>query len=221
MIFGVSEETFICSGCKVSDPSEGQLEYIYTKYKEKPYQSYEYETSNIEEFTRLHIFDGYVSGTFFNGLTGEKYEASMREDTFETSSYASFIRNTKVVEYTNTYYFVNLQEILGWDRLGKVSDENNAYLLYYGDTLLSSEYYASIVYNSSEYPYFYIHGTQIGDDILSLSIFGLTTPYTNDYFINKFNEGGVYAYSILVNHQLNRTYAENYASFNEIINSLY
>jgi hypothetical protein len=219
LVFGKSSEEHICNQCDPNNPTEGSLEYLYTKFKEKPYQSYAYETSNIESFLHLTILDDYTYGDVFDGETGELFNCRTQEDLLVTRSYAKYIRNTLVVDYSSYHYLVNLQEVLGWDNLVKIPEENNTYRLQNDEEILSNQYYVNIQYEHSEYPYFESMNTQLPDNVISLGIFGLVTPYNTEYFNDKFELGAIQFGQALVDYQLNKDYADNYAAFMVKINT--
>jgi len=218
LVFGKSVEEYLCNGCDPEDASKGSLEYLYTEWKEKPYQTYAFETSNVESFIHLYLLNGTTYGEIFDGSTGELFDATVSNGTFESRSYAKYIRNTLVVDYSPTHYLVNLQEVLGWDRLEKIPDESNAFRLMYKDEVLSDQYIVKIQSVSSEYPYFESMSSQLSDDVLSLGIFGLTTLYDSEYFQEKFELGATRLGQVLETQQLNHDYADNQATFLALIN---
>lgn len=227
LIFGVSEETYICNNCDVDSADEGSLEYIYTKFKEHKYNEYQnnFEYSNIESFIRFELLKDNYYGTIFNGLTGERYDVRKSNNEYMTDAYYEYIRNTNLVSYSPSHFKINLLEIPGWDKLVKIEipNEMNTYQLYYGDDLLSDEYYASIEYEHSEYPYFEYHTgydseIQISDEIITLDIFGLSSGYSESYFENKFQQGSILFQNELVNYNLDKTYDELYEFFMQYIN---
>jgi len=216
LVFGKSLEESFCNYCDLNDPTAGSLEYLYAQFKEKPYQAYTYETSNILSFIHLNIMDDFTYGDVFNGETGELFNCRTQDNAFVTRSYAKFIRNVLVVDYSSSYYLVNLQEVLGWDNLVKTPDVNNSFQLQYNDEVLSDQYFVKIQYEHSEYPYFEAD-SPLTDDLLSLSIFGLQTQYSTDYFNDKFELGTTQFEQALIDHELNKDYADNYAAFMTLI----
>jgi hypothetical protein len=133
-----------------------------------------------------------------------------------TWRYEQYIRNTLVVKYSESSYRVNLQEVHGWDNLVKTPDENNSFQLQYNDEVLSDQYFVKIQYEHSEYPYFEAD-SPFTDDLLSLAIFGLQTQYSTDYFNDKFELGTAQCEQALIDHELNKDYADNYAAFMTLI----
>ena len=217
LVFGKSLEESFCNHCDINDSFEGSLEYLYAKFKEKPYQAYSYETSNILSFIHLTISNDYTYGDVFNGETGELFNCRTQDDAFVTQRYEQYIRNTLVVKYSEYSYLVNLQEVLGWDNLVRIPEEFNTYLLQYNDVVLSDQYFVKIEYEHSEYPYFGAD-SPFTDDLLSLAIFGLQTPYNTDYFTDKFELGTTQFEQALIDHELNKDYSDNYTAFMTLIN---
>ena len=222
LIFGVSEETYICNSCDIDSADDGSLEYMYTKFHD--YKN-NFEYSNIESFIRFELLKDNYSGTIFNGLTGERYDVKESNGEYMTDTYYEYIRNTNLVSYSPSHLKINLLEVPGWDRLVEIEipNEINTYQLYYGDDLLSDAYYASREYEHSEYPYFEYHykfdsEAQISNEIITLDIFGLSSGYSKSYFENKFQQGPILYQNELVNHNLDKTYDENYEFFMQYIN---
>ncbi|MEW6608137.1 MAG: hypothetical protein AB1414_11945 [bacterium] len=222
LIFGVSEETYICNSCNNNSTEDGSLEYIYTEFND---DQNSFEFSNVEAFIRIDLSKNNHHGTIFNGLTGERYDVRKSEGEYMTDAYYEYIRNTNLVSYSPIHFKINLLEILGWDKLTEIDipNETNTYQLYYGDDLLSEDYHSSIEYEHSEYPYFEYHTefdpeVQILNEIITLDIFGLSSGYSKDYFENKFQQGPILYQNELINHNLDKTYDENYEFFMQYIN---
>ena|GEM_PF-1587218 len=226
LISGKSEEVYVCNNCDVNNPEEGSLEYMYTKFREYDSDDYQrFDESDIESYFRVQFLKEHDYGTIFNGLTGERYDVSENDEGYSTNAYYEYIRDTNLVSYTPYHFTVNMYEILGWDKLVEIDipNEYNTYQLYYGDELLSDEYYGSIVFDHSEYPYFDYHTefnseTQILDEIITLDIFGLSSGYSKSYFNDKFQQGSDLYLQELGKHNIDKDYEENYEIFMQHIN---
>jgi len=218
--FGNSIEEYVCHDCDLNDASAGSLEYMYTKFKEG-HLPYSYETSNVETFIHLELYDtlydDFIRGDYFDGLKGELFSSQANNGFYETEKYAKYIRNTLVVEYSSSYYKINLNEVLGWDLLMKLPDQYNQYHLQYGDAILSDQYVVGIEREHSEYAYFEIESPQT-DAVLSLDIFGLDTPYNLAYFNEKFEEGTTQFEAMLIDRHFHLDYSATYERFMNAIN---
>lgn len=216
VIFGKSVEEYICHNCDVDDMNQGYLEWMSTEFKEA-HLPYTYETNNIETFAHITVLNDHIYGDYFNGSTGELYRGEGSTGEYDITSFTKYIRNTMVVDYSSSHYRINLNEVLGWDQLVKIPDTYNQYQLYYKDDVLSEHYHVNVEWTDSEYAYFEIlnHPT---DDVLSLNVFGLVTPYDTQYFQDTFERGLLEFEQMITDHDLNQSYATNHERFMSLIN---
>ena len=222
LIFGVSEESFICNNCFVNNSNEGSLEYIYNELnQDKGYTSNEYDNS---KFMHLTLKGDSIWGTVFTKDTGEMFNMAYSIDSNEYNliTYAKYIRNTELVSYSKYTYRVNLLEIPGWDELRPASEGSQQYDLYDNGVKLSNGETIKIITTESEYPYVefkvdYNNNESFLPKVLDLSVIGLETEYTQAYFNSKTQQGTDLFNQFLTERNLDNTYEYNYDYFRGLI----
>lgn len=129
LTFGEDLEEYNCNNCMPSDPTQGHLEYRYMQFAETSYNDLPSEIYKIHHTIDISVIDNVIYGTIYNGETNEAFYVTQRDGVSEASEYTKFIRNTLLVQYSSSYFKVNLNEILGWDKLIKTDEDFNQYKL--------------------------------------------------------------------------------------------
>ena len=133
--------------------------------------------------------------------------------------YSQFIRNTEVVKYGSggKYFYLNLSEIKGWDKVVVIPETSGDYQIYYNELLVSDELIVSREYYDGDYMYYRYFDNNIvaGEDIITMHKFNLESNYDQNYFDLKeiyINENYE---DIIIAHDLNYDYETNLDIFLE------
>jgi len=217
LVFGDYEETYRFKNCTTTELNDGtlEMEYLYTKFKD--YDTSDLKHNEINSFIHLYINIGSTHGTIYDGLTKEKYDVSYHDGNYSAYNYTQYIRNTEVVSYFADYYKVNLQEIIGWDNLRRNQNGTRTFDLYYEEENLSNGEDIQLSYTNSEYPYYEHIGAPNSESVIDLSIIGLSTDYTTNYFMEKLSDGATLMEQTLIDRDLNHSYEDLVDMFKSII----
>jgi hypothetical protein len=180
-----------------------------TKYLEGEYEeSHSYELVAVDAENEIHIASSYYNiatndfyqlkqssssnvYSYFSGEAKEYYRLTQQTDSvvdmFTNFTYIEYSNDKKLVQYSDfgKYYWVNLSEIEGWDRLVK-DTISSFYDVFYGDDLLPG-LRANVEFNNGEFVYFEYEDLteRAPNEVLSLSIFNLEAKYNQSYFSEK------------------------------------
>ncbi|MGD9910139.1 MAG: hypothetical protein AB7U79_06005 [Candidatus Izemoplasmatales bacterium] len=212
LTIGEELEEYSCKNCMLSDPTQGYLEYRYIQFADTSYPNIPSDLYKIDHTIDISLKDNVIYGTIFNYETNEEFYVTQRDGVSKASEYTKYIRNTLLVHYSSTLFKVNLNEILGWDKLIKTDEGYNQYKLAYKDEVLSEDYYVSVVRDyHGEYAYFETrYGT---NDLLSLSIFGLESGYSSEYFDDLLLDGSNLFTEMITEHHFDEEYSTLYDTF--------
>ena len=153
---------------------------------EGKYLEYQEEYNLITgDFTRKHEGKDDCDLWYYNSSNNELYYIHKVNEDYEGFNYTVFNGKKEQIKYYSDreLYWVNFSEIPGWDYL--VRKDNSSYFEMYLNNEIPEGLTVAIQFRYGEYVYGEFSKEELTDDVLNLSKFGLSLPYSNQFFADK------------------------------------
>ena len=178
LIEGEGETSYACEYCHLGDETGNMY----------------YSNVNFLSGSRIHVT--HIDGDsyeikFYNGQTQEFYWGVSHNDDLRLLSYEVYDGNIKLAELNVNYgrFWINLNAVDGWSYIEEATTDQITpqYHLYDENEILIDDILVRLEVTEGDYVYYAYEGIygSVPDDILSMSRFGLETPYSLNYYLEK------------------------------------